>query len=65
MTRLFDKYNLGLLFLSFFFSTALFAQKTGSISGIVIQKNTQLNIYATNYNILRIDAGISGILYAN
>jgi hypothetical protein len=24
-----------------------------------------LNIYATNYNILRIDAGISGLMYAN
>lgn len=36
-----------------------------TLNECVIQKNTQLNIYATNYNILRIDAGISGLLYAN
>lgn len=31
----------------------------------VIQKDTQLNIYATNYNVLRIEAGIAGIVYAD
>lgn len=31
----------------------------------VIQKDTQLNIYATNYNILKIEAGICGIVYAD
>jgi len=31
----------------------------------VIQKDTQCNIYATNYNILRIEAGIAGLIYAN
>ena len=36
-----------------------------TLNECVIQKNTQLNIYATNYNVLRIDAGISGLLYAN
>jgi hypothetical protein len=36
-----------------------------TLNDCVIQKNTQLNIYATNYNILRIDAGISGLMYAN
>jgi hypothetical protein len=51
MTRLFDKYNLGLIFLSFFFSTALFAQKTGSISGIILQKNTQQALFAATINI--------------
>jgi len=31
----------------------------------VIQKDTQCNIYATNYNILKIEAGIAGIVYAD
>ena len=31
----------------------------------VIQKDTQLNIYATNYNVLRIEGGIAGIVYAD
>jgi hypothetical protein len=31
----------------------------------VIQKDTQLNIYATNYNVLRIESGIAGIVYAD
>jgi len=31
----------------------------------VIQKDTQINIYATSYNVLRIEAGIAGIVYAD
>ncbi|NBP59377.1 hypothetical protein EBU71_23040 [bacterium] len=31
----------------------------------VIQKDTQANIYATNYNVLRIEAGIAGLVYAD
>jgi len=31
----------------------------------VIQKDTQCNIYATSYNVLRIEAGIAGIVYAD
>ncbi len=31
----------------------------------VIQKDTQCNIYATNYNILKIEAGIAGVVYAD
>ena len=51
MTRLFDKYNLGLLLLSFFFSASLVAQKTGSISGIVLQKNTQQALVGATINV--------------
>ena len=51
MTRLFDKYNLGLLFISFFFSASLVAQKTGSISGIVLQKNTQQALVGATINV--------------
>jgi hypothetical protein len=51
MARLFDKYNLGLLFLSFFFSVSLVAQKTGSISGIVLQKNTQQALVGATINV--------------
>jgi len=31
----------------------------------VIQKDTQCNIYATNYNVLRIEAGICGVVYSD
>ena len=35
------------------------------LNDCVIQKNTQLNIYATNYNVLRIEGGIAGVIYAD
>lgn len=35
------------------------------IDNCVIQKNSQINIYAKNYNILQIKGGISGLIYAN
>jgi hypothetical protein len=31
----------------------------------IIQKNSQINIYATNYNVLRIEGGIAGIIYSD
>jgi len=36
-----------------------------TLNDCVIQKDTQLNIYAVNYNVLKIDAGIAGLIYAN
>jgi len=36
-----------------------------TLNECVIQKNTQLNIYAINYNVLRIEAGIAGLVYAD
>lgn len=36
-----------------------------TLNDCVIQKETQLNIYAKNYNVLRIEAGIAGLVYAD
>jgi len=36
-----------------------------TLNDCVIQKDTQLNIYATSYNVLRIEAGIAGVVYAD
>ena len=36
-----------------------------TLNDCVIQKETQLNIYATNYNVLKIEAGIAGLVYAD
>lgn len=35
------------------------------LNDCVIQKETQLNVYAVNYNVLRIEAGIAGLVYAD
>jgi hypothetical protein len=51
MTRLKTKHNLGLLLISIFFSASLLAQKTGSICGIVLQKNTQQALVGATINI--------------
>ena len=51
MKRLKTQHILGLISLSIFFSTSLFAQKIGSISGIILQKNTQQALIGATINI--------------
>ena len=36
-----------------------------TLSNSITQKETQIIIYAVNYNILKIEAGIAGLIYAN
>ena len=36
-----------------------------TLNDCVVQKETQIIIYATNYNVLKIEGGIAGILYTN